>query len=103
MMVTAIERRLRRADPTISLLEPSPGIPWSYHQFLGALKRTCGLVGLHPKSGYWGPLPPENWGPAAGEAQDWSPDQGVHEYTKLPSEETGLWEGHSFTFGGLRW
>ena len=50
MMVTAIERRLRRADPTICLLEPPPGIPWGYHQFLSALKRTCGLVGLHPKS-----------------------------------------------------
>ena len=49
-MVTAIERHLRRADPTICLLEPPPGIPWGYHQFLGALKRTCGLVGLHPKS-----------------------------------------------------
>ena len=101
MMVTAIERRLRRADPTICLLEPPPGIPWGYHQFLGALKHVW-TRGTAPQV-YWGPLPPENWGPAAGEAQDWSPDQGVHEYTKLPSEETGLWEGHNFTFGGLRW
>ena len=49
-MVTAIERHLRRAEPTTFLLESSPGIPWGYHQFLGALKRACGLVGLDPKS-----------------------------------------------------
>ena len=49
-VVTAIERHLRRAEPTTFLLESSPGIPWGYHQFLGALKRACGLVGLDPKS-----------------------------------------------------
>ena len=100
-MVTAIERRLRRADPTICLLEPPPGIPWGYHQFLGALKRAYGLVGLHPKS--IGAHSLRRTGAQLLERLKIGAQTKVYEYTKLPSEETGLLEGHSFTFGGLRW
>ena len=48
-MVTAIERRLRRADPTICLLEPPPGIPWGYHQFLRCAEAHVWTRGTAPQ------------------------------------------------------
>lgn len=98
-VVTAIERHLRRAEPTTFLLESSPGIPWGYHQFLGALKRACGLVGLDPKSIGTHSLRrtgaqllerlkivPESAKPKMGR---WKPRSKVYKkYTKLPSEES---------------